>query len=107
MPKYNKLVRDKIPEIIELTGKKYVTRALSEEEYIKELTNKSFEELEEYRSAVTKEEALEELADLMEVIHAFAKYHNTTLDEVEKLRRKKAVKRGAFKEKIFLVEVED
>ncbi|MCM3618438.1 nucleoside triphosphate pyrophosphohydrolase [Sutcliffiella horikoshii] len=107
MPKYNKLVRDKIPEIIELTGKKYTTRILSEEEYINELKNKSFEELEEYRNAVTKEEALEELADLMEVIHAFAKYHNTILNEVEELRQKKAEKRGAFEERIFLIEVED
>ncbi|WP_404460836.1 phosphoribosyl-ATP pyrophosphohydrolase [Sutcliffiella horikoshii] len=107
MPEYNKLVRDKIPEIIELTGKKYTTRTLSEEEYIKELKNKGLEELKEYINATTNEEALEEIADLMEVIHALAKYHNTTLDEVEKLRRNKEEKRGAFEERIFLIEVED
>lgn len=107
MPVYNKLVRDKIPEIIELTGKKYTTRTLSPVEYIKELKNKGLEELKEYINATTNEEALEELADLMEIFHAFAKYHNTTLNEVEELRQKKAETRGAFEERIFLIEVED
>ncbi|MGD6801981.1 nucleoside triphosphate pyrophosphohydrolase [Rossellomorea vietnamensis] len=107
MPTYNKLVRDRIPEIIESNGKKFRTRILSEEEYITELKNKSFEELEEYRDAETREEALEELADLMEIVHAFAKSHGTTLEEVEEIRLKKAEKRGAFDEKIFLIDVED
>jgi predicted house-cleaning noncanonical NTP pyrophosphatase (MazG superfamily) len=107
MPTYNKLVRDRIPEIIEANGKKFSTRVLSDEEYITELKNKSFEELEEYRDAETREEALEELADLMEIVHAFARSHGTTLEEVEEIRRKKAEKRGAFDEKIFLIEVED
>ncbi|WP_456274765.1 nucleoside triphosphate pyrophosphohydrolase [Bacillus sp. AK031] len=106
MPVYNKLVRDKIPEIIESNGKKFTTRVLSDEEYITELKNKSFEELAEYRDAETREEALEELADLMEVVHAFAKSHDTTLEEVEEIRRKKAGIRGGFEEKIFLIEVE-
>lgn len=107
MTLYNKLVRDKIPNIIQLTGKNFSTRILSIEEFITELKNKSFEELVEYHNATTKEEALEELADLMEIFHAFAKYHNTTLNEVEELRQKKAEKRGAFEERIFLIEVED
>jgi predicted house-cleaning noncanonical NTP pyrophosphatase (MazG superfamily) len=107
MPTYNKLVRDRIPEIIEANGKKFSTRILSDEEYITELKNKSFEELEEYRDAETREEALEELADLMEIVHAFAKAHGTTLEEIEEIRRKKAEKRGTFEKKIFLIEVED
>lgn len=49
MPTYNKLVRDRIPEIIEANGKKFSTRILSNDEYITELKNKSFEELHEYR----------------------------------------------------------
>ena len=104
---YNKLVRDRIPEIIEGTGKKFSTRIRSNDEYITELKNKSFEELHEYRDAETREEALEELADLMEIVHAIAKSHGTTLEEVEEIRRRKAEKRGAFEEKIFLIEVED
>ncbi|MGF2616355.1 nucleoside triphosphate pyrophosphohydrolase [Rossellomorea vietnamensis] len=107
MPVYNKLVRDRIPEIIEANGKKFSTRILSDEEYITELKNKSFEELEEYRDSVTREEALEELADLMEIVYAFAKSLDSTLEEVEEIRRKKAEKRGAFDKKVFLIEVED
>ncbi|QTC41493.1 nucleoside triphosphate pyrophosphohydrolase [Bacillus sp. V3] len=107
MPIYNKLVRDKIPEVIESNGKKFLTKILSYEEYIIELKNKSFEELEEYCNAETREGALEELADVMEIIHALAKSHGSTLKEVEEIRRKKAEKRGAFDEKIFLIEVED
>jgi predicted house-cleaning noncanonical NTP pyrophosphatase (MazG superfamily) len=50
MPIYNKLVRDRIPEVIESTGKQFSTRILNDEEYIKELKNKSSEELQEYVS---------------------------------------------------------
>ncbi|OIJ20955.1 phosphoribosyl-ATP pyrophosphohydrolase [Anaerobacillus alkalidiazotrophicus] len=107
MPIYNKLVRDKIPEIIEKAGKKYTTSILNEEQYIAELKKKSFEELEEYVNTTTNEDALEELADVLEIIHALADYHGSSIDEVEKIRERKAEKRGGFQEKIFLIEVED
>lgn len=107
MPDYNKLVRDRIPEIIESTGKKFSTRILDNDEYIKELKKKSFEELEEYVSTTNDEDALEELADLLEIIHALAEYHGASFEKLEEIRKKKAEKRGGFKEKIFLIEVED
>lgn len=107
MPTYNKLVRDRIPEIIERSGKKYTTRVLHQTEFIKELKKKSFEELEEYINAENDEEALEELADLLEIIHALAETHGASIEKVEELRKQKAEERGGFKEKIFLVEVED
>ena len=107
MPIYNKLVRDKIPNIIESTGKKFTTSILSDDEFIKELKKKSFEELEEYMATETNEEAKEELADLLEIIHALAKYHGSSIEEIELIRKEKADKRGEFQEKIFLVEVED
>lgn len=107
MPIYNKLVRDRIPEIIGGTGKKYSTRILSTEEYQKELKKKSFEELEEYISTTDNESALEELADVLEIIHALAVTHDSSIDEIEKIRKIKAEKRGGFNERIFLVEVED
>ncbi|MEH6989356.1 nucleoside triphosphate pyrophosphohydrolase [Cytobacillus firmus] len=104
---YNKLVRDRIPEIIERAGKKYSTRVLDQTEFIKELKKKSFEEMEEYINAESDEEALEELADLLEIIHALAETHGASIDRVEKLRRQKAKEHGVFKEKILLIEVED
>jgi predicted house-cleaning noncanonical NTP pyrophosphatase (MazG superfamily) len=107
MPVHNKLVRDRIPEIIESTGKRFSTRTLNNEDYIKELKNKSREELEEYLNAENDKDAIEELADLLEIIHALAECHGASFKEVEKVRQKKAEKRGGFKEKIFLIEVED
>lgn len=104
---YNKLVRDRIPEIIENTGKKFTTRILDNEEYIKELKTKSFEELNEYINAKNDKDAVEELADLLEIIHALAECHGTNIEQVEQVRQEKAEKRGGFKDKIFLIEVED
>ncbi|MCD8503168.1 MAG: nucleoside triphosphate pyrophosphohydrolase [Bacillaceae bacterium] len=106
MPIYNKLVRDKIPEIIAATGKSYKTTILDQEQYITELKKKSFEELEEYMNTTNDEEAIEELADLLELIHAMAKVHGATITDVEEIRQKKAEKRGGFEERVFLVEVE-
>ncbi|OLS40826.1 nucleoside triphosphate pyrophosphohydrolase [Bacillus sp. MRMR6] len=107
MPVYNKLVRDRIPEVIENTGKKFSTRLLENEEYIKELKNKSFEELNEYINTNNDKDAIEELADLLEIIHELAEYHGSSIEEVEKVRQQKVEKRGGFKDKIFLIEVED
>ncbi|WP_010199933.1 nucleoside triphosphate pyrophosphohydrolase [Bacillus sp. m3-13] len=107
MPIYNKLVRDKIPQIIEATGKKYTIERLNDDDYIKCLKQKSYEELDEYCAAKSNEEAVEELADLLEVIHALANYHGFSMEEVEEVRKEKADKRGGFQEKVFLIEVED
>lgn len=107
MPVHNKLVRDLIPNIIEKTGKKFSTRILDEEEYVKELKIKSKEELTEYFEAKTDEEAVEELADLLEIIHALTYCHGSTPEKLEQVRQEKAAKRGGFKEKIYLIEVED
>lgn len=107
MPTYNKLVRDRIPEIIENTGKNFSTRVLDNKEYIQELKKKSFEELQEYVEANNNVDAIEELADVLEIIHALAEYHGASIEKVEEVRKQKAEKRGGFKEKIFLIEVED
>ncbi|PLS01928.1 nucleoside triphosphate pyrophosphohydrolase [Neobacillus cucumis] len=107
MTVYNKLVRDRIPEVIENTGKQFSTRILNDDEYIIELKKKSFEELNEYVNAENDKDAIEELADLLEIIHALAGYHGASFEEVEKVRQNKAKKRGGFQEKIFLIEVED
>jgi predicted house-cleaning noncanonical NTP pyrophosphatase (MazG superfamily) len=107
MPTHNKLVRDKIPQIIESKGKKLSTKVLNDEDYIKYLKEKAYEELDEYCAAETDGEAVEELADLLEVIQALAKLHGASIEEVEAVRKAKAGKRGGFQEKIFLIEVED
>jgi predicted house-cleaning noncanonical NTP pyrophosphatase (MazG superfamily) len=107
MPIYNKLVRDRIPEVITRNGKKCSTSILDNEEYLVELKKKSFEELEEYVKTQTDEEAIEELADILEILHALAKVHGSTMREVDEIRKSKAEKRGGFRDKVFLIEVED
>ncbi|WKA58296.1 nucleoside triphosphate pyrophosphohydrolase [Planococcus shenhongbingii] len=107
MPIYNKLIRDAIPEVIEKTGKVFSTRILLNEEYIVELKKKLREELMEYEEAKTNEEAIEELADILELIHAATKIHGSSFEELENVRKAKAEKRGGFEKRIFLIEVED
>lgn len=99
--KYNKLVRDRIPEIIEASGKNCTIEILSDEEYLCMVDAKLDEELAEYH----KDQNIEELADLIEVIHAATKARGYTLEQLEAVRDEKAVKRGAFDKKILLKEV--
>ena len=103
MPKYNKLVRDRIPEIIEASGKTCVTEILSDEEYLKMIDVKLDEELAEYH----KDQNIEELADLTEAIHAAVIARGYTLEDLERVRAEKAAKRGGFQNKILLKEVRD
>jgi predicted house-cleaning noncanonical NTP pyrophosphatase (MazG superfamily) len=106
MPTYNKLVRDRIPEIIERTGASFNTTILSETDYIKELKKKCYEELDEYATADNDKDAVEELADLLELMYALAKVHGVDFYEIEKVRQEKAEKRGGFQERIFLIDTE-
>ena len=99
--KFNKLVRDKIPEIIEVSGKICETEILSEEEYLKMVDAKLDEELAEYH----KDQNIEELADLLEVIYAAAKARGYTLEQLERVRKEKAEKRGGFEKRILLKSV--
>ena len=99
--KYNKLVRDRIPEIIEASGKSCVTEILSDEAYLRMVDAKLDEELAEYHS----DQNIEELADLLEVIYAAAMARGYTLEQLESVRAAKAEKRGAFANKILLKEV--
>lgn len=107
MPTYNKLVRDRIPEIITKQGLSFTTRCLESEEYLAELRTKLKEETSEFLEAESGGEAVEELADMLEVIHALAEAHGVTVQELERIRVEKADKRGGFKERIYLIEVED
>lgn len=106
MPIYNKLVRDRIPEIIDSSNKEFSSRVLADEEYILEINKKMHEELAEYEAATTNEDAIEELADLLELIHAAAAVYGTSINDLERIRKDKAKKRGGFDERIFLIEVE-
>ena len=100
---YNKLVRDRIPEIIEAAGAECKTEILSDEKYLEMIDAKLDEELAEYH----KDQNIEELADLLEVIRAATIARGYTLEELESVRAKKAEKSGGFAKKILLIEVEE
>ena len=98
MKLYNKLVRDKIEEIMIANGAKPITRILSDEEYLKELDKKLLEEVKEYLESGE----IEELADIEEVILAILNAKGQTKENLEEIRKKKVLKRGAFNKKLFL-----
>ena len=102
MKVYNKLVRDKIPEIIETDGKVCRTHILSNEEYIVALEAKLNEEVAEYQA----DKNLEEMADVLEVLQAICLARGYSLAELEELRAKKVDKRGGFSARVFLECVE-
>lgn len=99
--KYHKLVRDRIPEIIERSGKGCKTRILSDADYLAMVDAKLDEELAEYH----QEQNVEELADLLEVIRAAAVARGYSVEELERFRAEKAAERGGFENKILLEEV--
>ena len=95
---HRKLVRDRIPEIIQESGKTAVCRTLASDVYLEMLDRKLTEELNEYLS----DKSTEEIADLLEVIHAVVKARGSSMEEVEQIRLLKKEKRGGFENRIFL-----
>jgi predicted house-cleaning noncanonical NTP pyrophosphatase (MazG superfamily) len=102
MKVYNKIVRDKILEIIEKEGRKYNSRILSDKEAAEMLALKIKEEADEFIAAPSKEE----MADLLEVIYSIASKYGWDLDEIEKIRVEKNKKRGGFEKNIFLIDTD-
>ncbi|WP_349410105.1 nucleoside triphosphate pyrophosphohydrolase [Pseudalkalibacillus sp. SCS-8] len=102
---YNKLVRDRIPEIIAKSGDEYRAEILSDDVYKTMLEVKAAEELEEYRQANTRTERIEELADVLEVIYSLAGANGCSVEKLETVRKKKKEQKGGFSQKIFLQDV--
>ncbi len=98
---YNKLIRDRIPEIILTSGNTCSTRTLSEEEYESYLKMKLQEEVLEY----FEEPSIEELADILEVVYALVELHDSSVKYLEKTRKEKRISRGGFTKRIFLESV--
>ena len=101
--KYHKLVRDRIPEIIQDSGKICLYETLNNADYLCLLDEKLNEELAEYQES----KSLEELANLLEVMQAVVKARGWTLEELEQVRADKAAERGGFEKKILLKEVRE
>lgn len=99
---YNKLVRDKITDIIEADGRITKYRILDDNEYRQELNKKLQEEVKEY----LEDNNVEELADIVEVIYGILNSMDVSIKEFEKIRTNKQEQRGAFEKKIYLEETE-
>lgn len=99
MKKFNKLVRDRIPEIITANGETpHIHIIDNDQEYLQALLQKDIEEGRE----LAQDPNLEELADKLEVIYAITKARGYTLEQLEHTRAEKAKKRGGFDKRIFL-----
>jgi predicted house-cleaning noncanonical NTP pyrophosphatase (MazG superfamily) len=101
--KYDKLIRDKIPEIIEASGSKAVIEVLDNDSYHKYLNIKLAEEFKEYQESGS----IEELADLVEVVYALLDCMGMSREQFEAIRSSKNIDRGAFKKMLLLKEVID
>ncbi|HLC91546.1 MAG TPA: nucleoside triphosphate pyrophosphohydrolase, partial [Candidatus Saccharimonadales bacterium] len=93
--KYNKLVRDKIPEILEARGKQVDVSVLDDKAYLKQLVEKLYEEVEEF----DEDHSVEEIADVIEVLAALAATLGISQKEIAEARIKKAAERGTFKKR--------
>lgn len=101
MTKYNKLVRDRIPEIILEDGKQPVIHTADELEFKQKLIEKLQEETAEFQ----KNPTIEELADIQEVVNALGEVLGISKEELEKIRKKKQEERSGFNKRIILDEV--
>lgn len=98
--KYNKLVRDKIPEYIKGKGAEPITHVAGDSEYWEKLKEKLLEEANEFN----KDENIEEVADILEVIEAISIYKGFDKNDIEKVKNKKAGEKGKFNDRIILDE---
>ena len=100
---YCKLVRDKIPEIIEKSGKNLIFNYLDDESFEIALERKLDEEVKEYHES----KDVEELADILEVVTTLAKLKGLSFADLVDLQTKKAVKKGGFSKKVYLIAVSE
>ena len=98
--KYNKAIRDKIPEIIQKDGHSCNVKTLSDEQFLEHLEKKISEEVAEYQN----DKNPEELADILEVIYRIAQLKGVSKEELEKIRIKKSEERGGFEKNLFLMD---
>lgn len=98
MKTYNKLVRDRIPDIIKADGVDCIFHVADNEEYVKKLYEKLDEEFTEFKENPT----VEEFADMMEVLTSIALHHKINLETVKEVKRDKRNARGGFNDRVIL-----
>lgn len=100
---YDKLVRDRIPEIVRENDERPITHVADGETYADRLADKLAEEAAEFDES----REVEELADVLEVVAAILAHEDWSREELEAVRREKRAKRGGFSEGVVLDRVEN
>lgn len=100
--RYNKLVRDRIPQICRNQGQMPIARTLSESEFVVELKRKLQEEVSEF----IEHSHPAELVDILEVVCALAAVYGVAKEQLEDMRLRKAEARGGFEDRVYLYRVE-
>lgn len=101
MKKYDKLIRDRIPEIIAESGKEYKLEVVDDEIALEYLYKKLNEEVDE----LVVDKNLEEIVDVMEVLFAIADKYGYSENDVLAKRDEKNASNGGFKQNLILKEV--
>ncbi len=101
--KYNKLIRDRIPEIVKEAGWVPTVRILRKSEFLGAVKKKVFEEAEELIQSEDKRGIIDEIVDIQELLDVLASEIGITKPEVKKLQGIKRKKRGGFKKRLFLI----
>jgi len=104
--KYNKLIRDRIPEIIKEAGWKPTVRTLRKSEFLKAVRKKVFEEAEELIQSKDKKGIIDEIVDIQELLDVLALEIGLPKPKIKKLQIAKRKKRGGFKKRLFLIKEE-
>lgn len=100
---YNKLIRDKIPEVIRANGSDCEVKILSDDDFVNELLKKVEEEARELSECQNRKEIIEELSDVIDVIEEVKKVKNISEEEINEAKIKSMERKGGFDKKLFLV----
>ena len=104
---YNKLIRDRIPEIIQKDGNTADIIILSEESFKQAIKEKLIEEATEVCNAQDRDDILSELADWQEVMDTIKQMYNINTLEVNTIQAVKALQRGKFEKRLYLKSVKE
>jgi predicted house-cleaning noncanonical NTP pyrophosphatase (MazG superfamily) len=102
-----KLIRDRIPEIAAARGQLLQVHRAPSSEMAMRLLEKLHEEALDVCAAGYTEGLLDELADVLEVVHAITRYSGWTLDDLEAARLRKRAARGGFDRRIVLTTADE
>ena len=104
--KFNKLVRDKVVEnMIQNKQVPVGIRVLSDEEFEQELIKKLAEEVSELKDVKSKDELLDELVDVVEILNYIKKQLQISTSEINEKVSAKKKKSGGFDNKVYIEKV--